>query len=136
MTVVPVGVRDANDLEGAISKISTGNFQAISVTHDGLFYVHRKRLADLALERRLPTIGFASEQWQAGLLATYGPHVPSLSRRTGAFVDKILKGANPADLPVEQPTEFELLVNLKTAKAIGVTVPPAILTRADDVIES
>jgi putative ABC transport system substrate-binding protein len=136
LTVVPVGVRDANDLEGAIAKISSENFQAIVVTHDGLFYVQRKRLADLALEKRLPTIAFASEQWEAGMLATYGPHVPSLYRRAGAFVDKILKGANPADIPVEQPTKFELLVNNRTAKAIGITVPPTILTRADDVIES
>jgi putative ABC transport system substrate-binding protein len=136
VAVVPVEVRDDNDLEGAIAKISSDNFQAIAVTHDGLFYVQRKRLADLALEKRLPTFAFASEQWEAGMLATYGPHVPSLYRRAGAFVDKIFKGANPADLPVEQPTKFELLVNLKTAKAIGVTVPPAILTRADDVIES
>jgi putative tryptophan/tyrosine transport system substrate-binding protein len=122
------------DLEGAISKISTDNFQAISVTHDGLFYVQRKRLADLALEKRVPSIGFASEQWQAGLLATYGPNVPALYRRAGAFIDKILQGANPADLPVEQPTKFELLINLRTAGAIGVTVPPTILSRADDVI--
>lgn len=135
VAVVPVGVRDVNDLEGAISKISTDNFQAMVVTHDGLFYVQRKRLADLAIERRLPTIAFASEQWQAGVLATYGPNVPTLYRRAGAFVDKILKGENPADLPVEQPTKFELLINLKTAKAIGVTVPPTLLTRADDVIE-
>ena len=70
------------------------------------------------------------------MLATYGPNVPALYRRAGAFIDKILKGANPADLPVEQPTKFELLVNNRTAKAIGVTVPPTILTRADDVIES
>src|SRR6516164_3482883 len=98
VAVVPFAVRDANELEGAISKISTDNFQAISVTHDGLFYVQRKRLADLALARRLPTIGFASEQWQDGFLATYGPHVPSLYRRAGAFIDKILKGASPADL--------------------------------------
>ena len=136
VTVVPVGVREANDLEGAISKITTDNCQAIVVTHDGLFYVQRKRLADLALEKRLPTIGFASEQWEAGMLATYGPNVPTLYRRAGAFIDKILKGANPADLPVEQPTKFELLINNRTAKAIGLTVPPAILTRADDVIES
>jgi putative tryptophan/tyrosine transport system substrate-binding protein len=136
VAVVPIGVRDASDLEGAVSKISTDNFQAIVVTHDGLFYVQRKRLADLALERRLPTIAFASEQWEAGVLATYGPHVPDLYRRAGAYVDKILKGANPADLPVEQPTKFELLINLRTAKAIGITVPPPILARADDVIES
>jgi putative ABC transport system substrate-binding protein len=135
VTVVPVGVRDANDLEGAISKISSYNFQATVVTHDGLFYVQRKRLADLALERRLPTIAFASEQWEAGVLATYGPHVPILYRRAGAFIDKILKGANPADLPVEQPTKFELLINLQTAKALGLTVPPSLLARADEVIE-
>src|SRR3974390_1331891 len=99
VAVVPIGVRDANDLEGAISKISTDNCQAIVVTHDGLFYVQRKRLADLALEKRLPTIGFASEQWEAGMLATYGPNVPTLYRRAGAFIDKILKGANPDDIP-------------------------------------
>ena len=131
---MPVGVQDVNDLEGAISKISTDNFQAMVVTHDGLFYVQRKRLADLALEKRLPTIAFASEQWQDGVLATYGPHVPDLYRRAGAFVDKILKGANPADLPVEQPTKFELLINLKTAKALGLTVPSTLLARADEVI--
>ena len=135
VAVVPVGVRDANDLEGAISKISTGNFQAIVVTHDGLFYVQRKLLAGLALERRLPTIAFASEQWEAGVLATYGPNVPTLYRRAGAFIDKILKGANPADLPVEQPTQFEFLINLRTAKAIGITVPRTILARADNLIE-
>jgi putative ABC transport system substrate-binding protein len=134
VAVVPIEARDVNEMEAAISKISTDDFQAISVTHDGLFYVQRKRLADLALEKRLPTIGFASEQWEAGLLATYGPNVPSLYRRAGAFIDKILKGANPADLPVEQPTNFELLLNLRTAKAIGVTVPPTILARADNVI--
>jgi putative ABC transport system substrate-binding protein len=135
VAVVPVGVRDANTLESAISKISTENFQAMVVTHDGLFYVQRKRLADWALERRLPTIAFASEQWEAGMLSTYGPNVPSLYRRAGAFIDKILKGAKPADLPVEQPTKFELLINRRTAKAIGLTVPPTILARADDVIE-
>jgi putative tryptophan/tyrosine transport system substrate-binding protein len=134
VAVVPVEARDVNEMEAAISKISTDDFQAISVTHDGLFYVQRKRLADLALEKRLPTIGFASEQWEAGLLATYGPNVPSLYRRAGAFIDKLLKGAKPADLPVEQPTNFELLLNLRTAKAIGITVPPTILARADNVI--
>ena len=127
VAVVPFAVRDANALQGAISKISADNFQAISVTHDGLFYVQRKRLADLTLEKRLPTIAFASEQWEAGVLATYGPNVPALYRRAGAFIDKILKGTNPADLPVEQPTKFQLLINLKTAKAIGITVPPTIL---------
>ena len=135
VTVVPVGVRDANTLESALSKLSTEDFQAMVVTHDGLFYVQRKRLADWALERRLPTIAFASEQWEAGILTTYGPNVPTLYRRAGAFIDKILNGAKPADLPVEQPTKFELLINRRTAKAIGITVPPTILSRADDVID-
>ncbi|HZY20868.1 MAG TPA: ABC transporter substrate-binding protein, partial [Beijerinckiaceae bacterium] len=76
IAVVPVGVRGANDLEGAISKMSAENVQAMIVTHDGLFYVQRQRLAELALEKRLPSLGFASEQWEAGLLATYGPKVP------------------------------------------------------------
>jgi putative ABC transport system substrate-binding protein len=135
VTVVPFAVRDANALEGVISKISTDNFQAIVVTHDGLFYVQRKRLADLALEKRLPTIAFASEQWEAGVLATYGPNVPAMYRRAGAFIDKILKGVKPADLPVEQPTKFELLINLKTAKALGLTVPSTLLSRADQMID-
>lgn len=133
--VVPIIVHDVNDLEGAISKISTDNFQAISVTHDGLVYSQRKRLAELALEKRLPTVGFAREKWQAGFLATYGPNVPTLYRRAGGFIDKILRGASPAELPVEQPTEFELLINQRTAKATGVAVAPTILARADDVIE-
>lgn len=135
LEVVPIGVRDANDLEGAISKISSDNFQAIVVTHDGLFYVQRKRLADLALQRRLPTIAFASEQWEAGMLATYGPHVPSLYRRAGWFVDQILKGANPAELPVEQPSKFELLINVRTANALGLHLPQTLLATADEVIE-
>jgi putative ABC transport system substrate-binding protein len=135
VTVVPVGVREANELEAAISKISRDNIQAIIVTHDGLFYVQRKRIADAALERRLPTIGFASELWEAGVLATYGPNVPSLYRRAGAFIDKILKGSNPADIPVEQPEAFQFLINLRTAKAIGMTLPPTMVVRADHVIE-
>jgi putative ABC transport system substrate-binding protein len=135
LAVVPVGLKDVSELEGAISKIDTDNIQAMTVTHDGLFYVQRKRLADAAIKRRLPTIGFAREQWKDGVLATYGPNVPTLYRRAGALIDKILKGASPADLPVEQPTKFELLINLKTAKTIGITVPPSLISRADDVIE-
>jgi putative tryptophan/tyrosine transport system substrate-binding protein len=96
-----------------------------TVTREGTAFRPRKRL---------PTIAFASEQWEAGVLATYGLNVPTLYRRAGAFIDKILKGANPADLPVEQPRNLSFLSTSKTAKTIGATVPPTILIRADDVI--
>ena len=135
LTVVPVGVRGANELEAAISKISEEQFQAMVVTVDGLFFTERKRIADLALARRLPTIVYSKEPLEAGGLISYGPSAPLLYRRAAYFVDKILKGARPGDLPVEQPTKFELLINLKTAKTLGLTMPPTLLARADEVIE-
>ncbi len=94
-----------------------------------------KRLADLALKHHLPNIGGGKEYTDAGLLMSYGPSYPELFRRVAVFVDKILKGAKPADLPVEQPTKFELVVNLKTTKALGLTIPQSVLLRADEVIQ-
>jgi putative tryptophan/tyrosine transport system substrate-binding protein len=135
ITVVPVGVRGRDDLEGAISKISEEKFQAVVVTIDGLFFVERQRIADLALERRLPAIVPSKEMLDAGALISYGPNTPDLYRRAAYFIDKILKGAKPADLPVEQPTGFELLINLKTANALRFEIPPTLLARADEVIE-
>jgi putative tryptophan/tyrosine transport system substrate-binding protein len=135
ITVVPVGVRGRDDLEGAISKISEEKFQAVAVTIDGLFFVERQRIADLALARRLPTIVPSKEMLDAGALISYGPNTPGLYRRAAYFIDKILKGAKPADLPVEQPTAFELLINLKTANALRFEIPPTLLARADEVIE-
>jgi putative ABC transport system substrate-binding protein len=99
-----------------------------------VLFSQRLHIAELALKSRLPTIFGDPELVQAGGLATYGVSINDLFRRTATYVDKILKGAKPADLPVEQPTKFELVINLKTAKQIGLTIPPNVLARADRVI--
>jgi len=97
--------------------------------------IHRNRIAELALKSQLPTVSTLRESVQAGLLMSYGTDFHRLWRRAATYVDKILKGTKPHDLPVEQPTEFELVVNLKTAKALGLTIPQSLLLRADRVIE-
>ena len=99
------------------------------------FTVHRVRIAELALKSRLPTISGETGYAKAGGLMDYGPNIIDSWQRAALFVDQILKGAKPADLPVEQPTKFELVINLKTAKALGLTIPPSLLLRADQVIE-
>jgi putative tryptophan/tyrosine transport system substrate-binding protein len=93
------------------------------------------RIAELALANRLPTFGFGKAEAKAGELVSFGPDIPAAARRAAYFVDRILKGATPGDLPVEQPTKFELVINLKTAKALGLEIPPQLLARADEVIE-
>ena len=100
-----------------------------------MFYINRARIADLALRGRWPSMFGSSEMAKAGGLMEYAPSSADNYRRAAIFVDKILKGAKPADLPVEQPTKFELVFNLKTAKALGLTIPPSLLARADQVIE-
>jgi putative ABC transport system substrate-binding protein len=100
-----------------------------------MFVNERRRLVDLAAKNRLPAAYAQREFVDAGGLMAYGPNVADLFRRAATYVDKILKGAKPGDLPVEQPTKFDLVVNLKTAKALGLTIPPSLLLRADQVIE-
>jgi putative tryptophan/tyrosine transport system substrate-binding protein len=99
------------------------------------FARQRRRLAELAVKHRLPGIYEDKQYVDAGGLMSYGPSFPDLFRRSARYVDKILKGAKPGDLPIEQPTKFELVINLKTAKALGLTIPPSLLLRADQVIE-
>ena len=108
--------------------------KALFVVDDPLLSYLSRRLADLAIKNGLPGISALGESAEAGLLLAYGPDLRDLSRRSARYVDKILKGAKPADLPVEQPTTFELVINLTTAKALGLTIPPSVLIRGDKVI--
>jgi putative ABC transport system substrate-binding protein len=129
---VPVG-RPAG-LEAAFATVIRGRAGALIVVSTAGFFSYRKRIAELAVKHRLPTVVSAREWVEAGALAGYGTDFTDLFRRAATFVDKILKGAKPADLPMEQPTKFELVINLKTAKALGLTIPPSLLGRADVVI--
>jgi putative tryptophan/tyrosine transport system substrate-binding protein len=132
----PVEVRTVDDFERGFSMIRQNRLQGVSLTVDGLFYANQARLARLAQDRQIPLIGYAREMAEdAGMLMSYGPSNIASFNRTAYFVDKILKGAKPADLPVEQPTKFDLVINLKTAKALGLTIPQTLLVRADQVIE-
>jgi putative tryptophan/tyrosine transport system substrate-binding protein len=129
-----VEARDPADLENAVSTLVKGHASAIAVEDDAMLLAHAERIADLARKYQLPTIGFV-EYARAGGLMAYGVNFQDLWRRAAGFVDKILRGARPADLPVEQPTKFELVINLKAAKALGLTIPQSVLGRADQVIE-
>src|SRR5262245_44724787 len=128
-------VRDANEFEGAFDSITRAGADGLIVLSDTFATFHRARLADLAAKHRLPTVYGHSQYIEAGGLMSYGPSLTDNYRHAASYVDKILKGAKPADLPVEQPTKFELVINLKTAKALGLDVPPTLLARADEVIE-
>jgi putative ABC transport system substrate-binding protein len=128
-------VRNVEELETAFVKIATERFDALITLTGTLFYLERKRLAGLAAKHGLPTMISTRESVEDGALASYGPSLLDLYRRAADHVDKILRGAKPGDLPIEQPTKFELVINLKTAKALGLTVPPTLLARADEVIE-
>jgi putative tryptophan/tyrosine transport system substrate-binding protein len=122
-------------LEGAFSAMHTDKVGAMLVVGGAGFYLSRTHIADLALRNRLPSVFQNREFVEAGGLLSYAPSTAANYRRAAFFVDKILKGTKPADLPVEQPTKYELVINLKTAKALGLTIPPSLLQRADQVIE-
>jgi putative tryptophan/tyrosine transport system substrate-binding protein len=130
-----LGVRDPGELDRAFSAMKEARAGALIVESSSMLFTSRTRLADLALKNRLPTMFAQREYAEGGGLMAYSADFLDLFRRTAAFVDKILKGAKPADLPIEQPTKFELVINLKTAKALGLTIPPSLLARADQMIE-
>jgi putative ABC transport system substrate-binding protein len=127
-------VRDPSEFAGVYATITKQGANAVIIIRDALTLFHRKRLAELAVKNRLPSMCEGQEFIDDGCLKAYGPDLLYLWRRAGIFVDKILKGAKPADLPIEQPTKFELVISLRTAKQIGLTIPPNVLARADKVI--
>jgi putative ABC transport system substrate-binding protein len=129
-----VGVRTPEELTAAFAAINRAHAQALLVAGGSPFWNHRATLVKLASKTRLPVIYWTREFADEGGLMSYGPNYGDLFHRSAGYVDKILKGAKPGDLPIEQPTHFELIVNLKTAKALGITIPESILLRADEVI--
>jgi ABC-type uncharacterized transport system substrate-binding protein len=128
-------IEEPTDLDGAFQAAKRGQAGGVIIMPNPFFGVHAARVAELALKYRLPTIGNSLAMVEAGGFMRYVANGPDLWRRAATYVDKILKGAKPADLPVEQPTKFDLVINLKTAKALGLTVPPSLLLRADRLIE-
>ena len=128
-------MRSPDDFMHAFNEIAEAHLDGVVAGTDPLIYNERKRIAELALARRLPTMLFIGGMVEAGGLMSYGPNYPTLLRRTAYYVDKLLKGTKPADLPVEQPTKFDFVINLKTANMLGLDMPPTLLARADEVIE-
>jgi putative ABC transport system substrate-binding protein len=127
--------RGPEDFGKAFSDMTRARAGALTVLPSTMFFNERSRLVDLATRHRLPAVYFVREFADATGLMSYGPDVADGYRRAATYVDRILKGSKPADLPVEQPTKFELVINLKTAKALGLTIPPSLLLRADHLIE-
>jgi putative ABC transport system substrate-binding protein len=130
-----VEARGPENFDRAFSEMTRARADALTVLSSNMFVSERRRLVDLAAKNRLPAMYNVREYVDAGGLMSYGPNLADLYRRAATYVDKILKGVNPADLPVEQPTKVELVINLKTAKALGLTIPQSVLGRADEVIQ-
>jgi putative ABC transport system substrate-binding protein len=135
VTLQPYGVQDPGDFGGIFDKISQNPPDALFSIADRLITSQRKQILEFGVKSKIPTMFDAAPAVEAGALMAYGPTRAEVSRRAAIFVDKILKGAKPADLPVEQPTKFELIINLKTANQIGLTIPQNVLARADKVIK-
>ena len=135
LTLDVADLRSPDDFDGAFAALISKRIGAIVIVIGPLTYLLKERIADAALKNRLPAITNAGEFPQAGLLMSYGPNLPSLYREAASYVDKILRGASPSNLPVEQPSKFELIINLRTAKALDVTLPQSLLLRADEVIQ-
>jgi putative ABC transport system substrate-binding protein len=130
--IIEVGA--GSEIDPAIAEIFRQRGEALVIPSDSLFYVNRDALLRAALKRSLPSFVASSEMLEAGALVSYSHSLPEIRRRVAAFIDKILRGAKPADLPIEQPTKFELGINLKTAKSLGLTIPRSLLLRADEVL--
>jgi len=135
VTLVPVEIRSPDDLEGAFAAASRDRARAVLVFSSPITFLNRPRVAGAALKQHLPALCALREYAMAGCLLSYGPSFPDMFRVAAIYVDKILQGARPGDLPVEQPTKFELVVNRKTATALGVTLPPSLLLHADQILE-
>jgi putative ABC transport system substrate-binding protein len=130
-----VEYRNVGELDGAFRSAAAAGVNAVLVQDDPHALAGRSQIADFALRHRLPAVAGVPEHAEAGSLIAYGPNRIDLYRRAATFVDRILKGAKPGDLPIEQPTKYDLIINLKTAKAIGLTIPQDMLRRADRVIQ-
>ena len=135
VSLLKVEARGPEDFGSAFAAISHARAGALLVSGASVLYFSRREITGLALKHKVPAIYPLRDYAEAGGLLSYGVHLPDLYRRAGGYVSRILKGAKPADLPVQQPTKFELVINLKTAKALGITIPPSLLQRADQVIE-
>jgi putative tryptophan/tyrosine transport system substrate-binding protein len=135
VSVDVVGVRSPDELERGFSEMGNAHVDAVLLMPDGMFTNDRKHIAELALAHKLPAIGWSAEITEAGALMSYGPNNPDMFRHAAVYIDKVLKGTNPADIPVEQPVLFDFAVNLRTAKALGLSIPPTVLARANKVIE-
>ena len=135
VTIVPIEARNPREIEGAFSKLDRKNVKAIVVLPDAMIQQQNSQIVELVTKHRLLSVAAYSPFADAGGLMSYGPNFASLGRPAATYVDKVLKGAKPAELPVEQPTKFELVINLKTAKALGLKIPESVLFRADRVLE-
>ena len=133
--LLSIEIRDAGEIEGAFKTATAARAGALLVYAAGILYPHAQRVADLAARHRLPALYELRQYVEAGGLISYGAEVNDIWQRAAVFVDKILKGARPADLPIEQPSEFELVINLKTAQALGLSIPPSLRLRADEVLQ-
>src|SRR5262249_50709142 len=135
LTVQHYAVREPNELAGAFSAMTKDRMEALYVTGQPFLGTLAQQIVELAAQSRLPAVYAEGYGGQAGGLMSYSAAELALGRRLGVYVDKIFKGAKPGDLPVERPTKFELVINLKTAKTLGLNIPPSVLARADEVIE-
>jgi putative ABC transport system substrate-binding protein len=135
MEVVPAEVRTAGDIDAGYQALASAGVQAVVVEQSNMLLFARQPIAEAAASKRLPTIYGYREHVEAGGLVSYGVNLDWCNHRVAYYVDRILKGARPSDLPIEFPTEIEMVINLKTAKALGLQISPLLLTRADEVIE-